>query len=118
MEGIPEKDMQDRRRTLEQKSQGYMVVHTDIKLQKLKWSFIFVVKHELFCLFISESQKKKSNQDDSDEEDDDDDEAGPSTQQGASIQAQASYAAPMAQLGIPSVAGAHGMHPGGYQGKG
>ncbi|XP_056890592.1 BUB3-interacting and GLEBS motif-containing protein ZNF207b isoform X1 [Takifugu flavidus] len=83
MEGIPEKDMQDRRRTLEQKSQ--------------------------------ESQKKKSNQDDSDEEDDDDDEAGPSTQQGASVQAQASYAAPMAQLGIPPVAGAHGMH-GGYQG--
>lgn len=70
----------------------------------------------IFC-FISESQKKKSNQDDSDDDDDDDDEAGPSTHQGASVQAQASYAAPMAQLGIPPVAGAHGMHPGGYQGN-
>uniref|UniRef100_A0A3Q3W4X1 C2H2-type domain-containing protein n=1 Tax=Mola mola TaxID=94237 RepID=A0A3Q3W4X1_MOLML len=86
MEGIPEKDMQDRRRTLEQKSQ--------------------------------ESQKKKSNnQDDSDEDDDDDDEAGPSTQQAAAVQPQATYAAPMAQLGMPPVAGAPGMHPGGYQGK-
>lgn len=28
MEGIPEKDMQDRRRTLEQKSQGLCVVIT------------------------------------------------------------------------------------------
>lgn len=72
---------------------------------------------ELMICFISESQKKKSNQDDSDEDDDDDDEAGPSTQQGASVQPQASYAAPMAQLGIPPVAGAHGMHPGGYQGN-
>lgn len=99
-------------------SRNHKVVHTDRKLQKLKCSLIFVVKHELFCLSISESQKKKSNQDDSDEDDDDDDEAGPSTQQGASVQAQASYASPMAQLGIPPVAGAHGMHPGGYQGKG
>lgn len=67
---------------------------------------------------LSESQKKKSNnQDDSDEDDDDDDEAGPSTQQAAAIQPQAGYAAPMAQLGMPPVAGAPGMHPGGYQGK-
>ncbi|XP_065814271.1 BUB3-interacting and GLEBS motif-containing protein ZNF207b isoform X1 [Labrus bergylta] len=84
MEGIPEKDMQERRRTLEQKSQ--------------------------------ESQKKKSNQDDSDEDDDDDDEAGPSVQQVAAVQPQPGYAAPMAQLGMPPVAGAPGMHPGGYQG--
>uniref|UniRef100_A0A8D0AVT8 Zinc finger protein 207, b n=1 Tax=Sander lucioperca TaxID=283035 RepID=A0A8D0AVT8_SANLU len=85
MEGIPEKDMQERRRTLEQKSQ--------------------------------ESQKKKSNnQDDSDEDDDDDDEAGPSVQQVSAVQPQAGYAAPMAQLGMPPVAGAPGMHPGGYQG--
>ncbi|XP_068606852.1 BUB3-interacting and GLEBS motif-containing protein ZNF207b isoform X1 [Brachionichthys hirsutus] len=84
MEGIPEKDMQERRRTLEQKSQ--------------------------------ESQKKKSNnQDDSDEDDDDDDEAGPSVQQVSAVQPQAGYAAPMAQLGMPHVAGAPGMHPG-YQG--
>ncbi|XP_036961036.1 BUB3-interacting and GLEBS motif-containing protein ZNF207b isoform X1 [Acanthopagrus latus] len=84
MEGIPEKDMQERRRTLEQKSQ--------------------------------ESQKKKNNQDDSDEDDDDDDEAGPSAQQAAVVQPQAGYAAPMAQLGMPPVTGAPGMHPGGYQG--
>uniref|UniRef100_A0A673CXR8 BUB3-interacting and GLEBS motif-containing protein ZNF207-like n=1 Tax=Sphaeramia orbicularis TaxID=375764 RepID=A0A673CXR8_9TELE len=84
MEGIPEKDMQERRRTLEQKSQ--------------------------------ESQKKKSNnQDDSDEEDDDD-EAGPSAQQVAAVQPQAGYAAPMAQPGMPPVAGAPGMPPAGYQG--
>lgn len=66
---------------------------------------------------ISENQKKKSNQDDSDEDDDDDDEAGPSNQQAAAVQPQAGYAAPMAQLGMPPVAGAPGMHPGGYQGK-
>ncbi|KAM6942004.1 BUB3-interacting and GLEBS motif-containing protein ZNF207b [Lycodopsis pacificus] len=86
MEGIPEKDMQERRRTLEQKSQ--------------------------------ESQKKKSNnQDDSDEDDDDDDEAGPSVQQVAAVQQpQPGYAAPMAQLGMPPVAGGAGMHHGGYQG--
>ena len=66
---------------------------------------------------FSESQKKKSNQDDSDEDDDDDDEAGPSVQQVAAVQPQASYAAPMAQLGMPPVGGAPGMHPGGYQGK-
>ncbi|XP_029291059.1 BUB3-interacting and GLEBS motif-containing protein ZNF207b isoform X1 [Cottoperca gobio] len=85
MEGIPEKDMQERRRTLEQKSQ--------------------------------ESQKKKSsNQDDTDDDDDDDDEAGPSVQQVAAVQPQAGYAAPMAQLGMPPVAGVPGMHPGAYQG--
>lgn len=66
---------------------------------------------------FSESQKKKSNQDDSDEDDDDDDDAGPSTQPAAAAQPQAGYAAPMAQLGMPPVAGAPGMHPGGYQGK-
>lgn len=66
---------------------------------------------------ISENQKKKSNQDDSDEDDDDDDEAGPSNQQAAAVQPQAGYVAPMAQLGMPPVAGAPGMHPGGYQGK-
>ncbi|XP_033938773.1 BUB3-interacting and GLEBS motif-containing protein ZNF207b isoform X1 [Pseudochaenichthys georgianus] len=85
MEGIPEKDMQERRRTLEQKSQ--------------------------------ESQKKKSNnQDDSDEDEDDDDEAGPSVPQPAVVQPQQSYAAPMAQLVMPPVAGVPGMHPGAYQG--
>uniref|UniRef100_A0A3P9DCH6 Zinc finger protein 207, b n=1 Tax=Maylandia zebra TaxID=106582 RepID=A0A3P9DCH6_9CICH len=83
MEGIPDKDMQERRRTLEQKSQ--------------------------------ESQKKKSNnQDDSDESDDD--EAGPSAQQVTVVQAQAGYAAPMAQPGIPPVAGAPVIPPAGYQG--
>ncbi|XP_030583196.1 BUB3-interacting and GLEBS motif-containing protein ZNF207b isoform X1 [Archocentrus centrarchus] len=83
MEGIPEKDMQERRRTLEQKSQ--------------------------------ESQKKKSNnQDDSDESDDD--EAGPSAQQVAAVQPQAGYGAPMAQPGIPPVAGAPVIPPAGYQG--
>lgn len=67
---------------------------------------------------FSESQKKKSNnQDDSDEDDDDDDDAGPSTQPAAAAQPQAGYGAPMAQLGMPPVAGAPGMHPGGYQGK-
>lgn len=66
---------------------------------------------------FSESQKKKNNQDDSDEDDDDDDEAGPSAQQAAVVQPQAGYAAPMAQLGMPPVTGAPGMHPGGYQGK-
>uniref|UniRef100_A0A3Q0R9S6 Zinc finger protein 207, b n=1 Tax=Amphilophus citrinellus TaxID=61819 RepID=A0A3Q0R9S6_AMPCI len=81
MEGIPEKDMQERRRTLEQKSQ---------------------------------SQKKKSNnQDDSDESDDD--EAGPSVQQVAAVQPQAGYGAPMAQPGIPPVAGAPVIPPAGYQ---
>lgn len=65
---------------------------------------------------FSEGPKKKSNQDDSDD-DDDDDEAGPSSQQTAGVQPQAGYAAPMAQPGIPPVAGAPGMHPG-YQGKG
>ncbi|XP_065325931.1 BUB3-interacting and GLEBS motif-containing protein ZNF207-like isoform X2 [Pelmatolapia mariae] len=83
MEGIPDKDMQERRRTLEQKSQ--------------------------------ESQKKKSNnQDDSDESDDD--EAGPSAQQVTVVQAQAGYAAPMAQPGIPPVAGGPVIPPAGYQG--
>ncbi|CAI5679971.1 BUB3-interacting and GLEBS motif-containing protein ZNF207b isoform X5 [Oreochromis niloticus] len=83
MEGIPDKDMQERRRTLEQKSQ--------------------------------ESQKKKSNnQDDSDESDDD--EAGPSAQQVAVVQAQAGYAGPMAQPGIPPVAGGPVIPPAGYQG--
>lgn len=67
---------------------------------------------------FTESQKKRSNnQDDSDEDDDDDDEAGPSTQQAGAVQPQAGYAAPMPQLGMPPVAGAPGMHPGGYQGK-
>lgn len=76
------------------------------------------VLHVIFKTLFSESQKKKSNnQDDSDEDDDDDDEAGPSTQQAAAVQPQATYAAPMAQLGMPPVAGAPGMHPGGYQGK-
>lgn len=73
-------------------------------------------KHHHYLSF-SESQKKKSNQDDSDDDDDDDDEAGPSVQQVAAVQPQAGYAAPMAQLGMPPVAGAPGMHPGGYQGK-
>ncbi len=68
---------------------------------------------------FSEGQKKKSNnQDDSDEDDDDDDEAGPSAQPVAAVQPQAGYAAPMAQLGMPPVAGAPAMHPGGYQGEG
>lgn len=71
----------------------------------------------MFFLF-SESQKKKSNnQDDSDEDDDDDDEAGPSVQQVAAVQPQAGYAAPMAQMGMPPLAGVAGMHHGGYQGK-
>ncbi|XP_061882922.1 BUB3-interacting and GLEBS motif-containing protein ZNF207-like isoform X2 [Entelurus aequoreus] len=82
MEGIPEKDMQERRRTLEQKSQD---------------------------------GGKKRNPDDSDE-DDDDDEAGPSVQQVTGVPPQVGYAAPMAQPGIPPVAGAPGMPPGGYQG--
>ncbi|XP_054634821.1 BUB3-interacting and GLEBS motif-containing protein ZNF207b isoform X1 [Dunckerocampus dactyliophorus] len=82
MEGIPEKDMQERRRTLAQKSQD---------------------------------GGKKRNPDDSDE-DDDDDEAGPSVQQVAGVPSQAGYAAPMAQPGIPPVASAPGMPPGGYQG--
>nr|XP_057925399.1 BUB3-interacting and GLEBS motif-containing protein ZNF207b isoform X1 [Doryrhamphus excisus]XP_057925400.1 BUB3-interacting and GLEBS motif-containing protein ZNF207b isoform X1 [Doryrhamphus excisus]XP_057925402.1 BUB3-interacting and GLEBS motif-containing protein ZNF207b isoform X1 [Doryrhamphus excisus] len=81
MEGIPEKDMQERRRTLAQKSQD---------------------------------GGKKRNPDDSDE-DDDDDEAGPSVQQVAGVPPQAAYAAPMAQPGIPTVTGAAGMPPGGYQ---
>lgn len=69
-------------------------------------------QHFLF----SESQKKKSNnQDDSDESDDD--EAGPSAQQVTVVQAQAGYAAPMAQPGIPPVAGAPVIPPAGYQGK-
>ncbi|XP_041838783.1 BUB3-interacting and GLEBS motif-containing protein ZNF207-like isoform X2 [Melanotaenia boesemani] len=84
MEGIPEKDMQERRRTLEQKSQ--------------------------------ESQKKKSNNQDDSDDDDDDDEAGPSTQQVAAVQPQAGYATPMAQPGMPHVAGAPGIPPAGYQG--
>lgn len=84
--------------------------------RKIAFTFIIRLDELIFCL-ISESQKKKSNQGDSDDDDDDDDEAGPSTQQGVSVQAQASYAAPMAQLGIPPVAGAHGMHHGGYQGN-
>lgn len=69
-------------------------------------------QHFLF----SESQKKKSNnQDDSDESDDD--EAGPSAQQVAVVQAQAGYAGPMAQPGIPPVAGGPVIPPAGYQGK-
>lgn len=71
----------------------------------------------LISFILPESQKKKSNQDDSDEDDDDDDEAGPSVQQVAAVQPQPGYTAPMAQLGMPPVAGAPGMHPGGYQGK-
>lgn len=71
-----------------------------------------------FFFLCPESQKKKSNnQDDSDEDDDDDDEAGPSTQQMAVVQPQPGYGAPMAQMGMPPVAGTPGMHPGGYQGK-
>lgn len=67
--------------------------------------------------FLSESQRKKqNNQEDSDEEDDDD-EPGPSFQHAAAAQPQPTYAAPMAQPGMPPVAGAPGMPPGGYQGK-
>lgn len=74
--------------------------------------FLLRCQHFLF----SESQKKKSNnQDDSDESDDD--EAGPSAQQVTVVQAQAGYAAPMAQPGIPPVAGAPVIPPAGYQGK-
>lgn len=88
-----------------------------IKVLNLKYS----ASEEPVSVF-SESQKKKSNnQDDSDEDDDDDDEAGPSTQHAAAAAAavppQAGYGAPMAQLGMPPVAGAPGMHPGGYQGE-
>lgn len=79
------------------------------------WSFL-KLQHNLF--FSLESQKKKSNnQDDSDEDEDDDDEAGPSVPQPAVVQPQQSYAAPMAQLVMPPVAGVPGMHPGAYQGK-
>lgn len=81
--------------------------------ERLKQSVVNVV----VFFFPPESQKKKSNQDDSDEDDDDDDEAGPSTQQMAAVQPQPGYGAPMAQLGMPPVAGTPGMHPGGYQGK-
>lgn len=35
----------------------------------------------------------------------------------AAVQPQPGYGAPMAQLGMPPVAGTPGMHPGGYQGK-
>lgn len=68
-------------------------------------------------VMFSESQKKKSNNQDDSDEDDDDDEAGPSAQQVAAVQPQAGYATPMAQPGMPPVAGAPGMPPGGYQGK-
>lgn len=111
MEGIPEKDMQERRRTLEQKSQGLFTCHVPV-------CFSLCVCYFNMSFLFSESQKKKSNnQDDSDEDDDDDDEAGPSAQQVAAVQPQTGYGAPMAQLGMPPVAGAPGMHPGGYQGK-
>lgn len=42
MEGIPEKDMQERRRTLEQKSQGlYTSVHFSSKFEKKHNDLIF-----------------------------------------------------------------------------
>lgn len=72
--------------------------------------------HDHNISFLDSQKKKSNNQDDSDE-DDDDDEAGPSTQQAAAVLPQAGYTAPMAQPGIPPVAGAPGMPPGGYQGK-
>lgn len=120
MEGIPEKDMQERRRTLEQKSQG--LYRNWFWKQSVRFFFhynwICKLRIEIISCFFPESQKKKSNnQDDSDEDDDDDDEAGPSTQQMAAVQPQPGYGAPMAQLGMPPVAGTPGMHPGAYQGK-
>uniref|UniRef100_A0A3Q3NGI6 Zinc finger protein 207 n=1 Tax=Mastacembelus armatus TaxID=205130 RepID=A0A3Q3NGI6_9TELE len=84
MEGIPEKDMEERRRVLEQKNQ--------------------------------ETQKKKQNQDDSDEYDEDD-EPGPSFQQAAVGQPQASYIPPMTQPGMPPGSGAPGIPPGNYSGE-
>lgn len=79
----------------------------------------FILKLELVTTVthaFAESQKKKNNQDDSDD-DDDDDEAGPSVPQSSVVQPQAGYTAPMAQPGVPPVAGTPGMPPGGYQGK-
>lgn len=101
---------------------GLQSFYYHFKINYFHWNWICTWEIEiirfLFVPFPPESQKKKSNnQDDSDEDDDDDDEAGPSTQQMAAVQPQPGYGAPMAQLGMPPVAGTPGMHPGGYQGK-
>lgn len=116
MEGIPEKDMEERRRVLEQKTQG--------NFSSFIYIFIFLLHllcigyiFSLYCIFIgfaTENQKKKQNQDDSDEDDDDDEEAGPSFQQ-VPAQPQAAYV-PMAQPGMAPVP-TPGIPTGSYSGE-
>lgn len=108
MEGIPEKDMEERRRVLEQKTQGNLL--STILICILCTSRMLNIP---IVVFDSENQKKKQNQDDSDE-DDDDEEAGPSFQQ-ATAQPPAAYA-PMAQPGMAPVP-TPGMPPGSYSGE-
>ncbi|XP_031728144.1 BUB3-interacting and GLEBS motif-containing protein ZNF207-like isoform X1 [Anarrhichthys ocellatus] len=110
MEGIPEKDMEERRRVLEQKNQGISNQNTSMKL-----SFMLYSRDVLCSSCFSETQKKKQNQDDSDEIDEDD-EPGPSFQQPAAGQPQAGYIPPMTQPGIPPGSGAPGIPLGSYLG--
>lgn len=50
MEGIPEKDMQDRRRTLEQKSQGlYTSMYFSGQFEKKRSDYIFCICFLSFC---------------------------------------------------------------------
>lgn len=108
MEGIPEKDMEERRRMLEQKNQGINTTIISGSIHKL---------HVWLCSsWFSETQKKKQNQDDSDEYDDDD-EPGPSFQQPAARQPQAGYVPPMTQPGmLPVGSGTPALPPGSYSG--
>lgn len=112
MEGIPEKDMDERRRVLEQKTQGNFIFNLSDRCT----FYLYVVDLTLisFPSFSNlENQKKKQNQDDSDEEDDDED-AGPSFHQ-AAAQPQTAYA-PMAQPGMAPLP-TPGMPPGTYSGE-
>ncbi|XP_043096921.1 BUB3-interacting and GLEBS motif-containing protein ZNF207b isoform X1 [Puntigrus tetrazona] len=86
MEGIPDKDMQDRRRVLEQKSQD------------------------------SQKKKQNQDDSDEDDDDDDDDEAGPSSFQQPVAQPPAAYMPPMTQAGMHPGPLGQGMPHTGYAG--
>uniref|UniRef100_A0A3Q3IQ82 C2H2-type domain-containing protein n=1 Tax=Monopterus albus TaxID=43700 RepID=A0A3Q3IQ82_MONAL len=82
MEGIPEKDMEERRRVLEQKNQE------------------------------TQKRKQNQDDSDEYDDDDDDDEPGPSFQQPAADQPQAGYITPVTQPGMAPRSGTTGIPPG------
>nr|XP_020472063.1 BUB3-interacting and GLEBS motif-containing protein ZNF207-like [Monopterus albus] len=86
MEGIPEKDMEERRRVLEQKNQE------------------------------TQKRKQNQDDSDEYDDDDDDDEPGPSFQQPAADQPQAGYITPVTQPGMAPRSGTTGIPPGSYSG--